>query len=187
MTSPQSEAIDLPPPATRWVANAAALQPGPGVLSWLIDPGMLTERVSTRCGADSCLRLIDQRRDSLSPADAAALGTPEREAFVREIELVCASVVCVFAQTLVPLSTLAARPWLAELGDDALGYRLARTDDALLEAVEFALLLPGDALRDRALRDRPAMAEPLWARRKRYRLGALPLLVQEVFMPETLR
>ena len=153
----------------------------------MTDAGMLTERVSTRCGADSVLRLVNQRQDSLSRADAAALGITDLNVFVREIELVCASVVCVFAQTLVPLATLEAQPWIAELGDDALGYRLARTDDALLEAVEFALLLPGDPLRGRALRERPATAEPLWARRKHYRLGGRPLLVQEVFMPETLR
>lgn len=185
MTAPQTTTATAP--AARWVADAAALRPGPRTLSWLTDPGLLTERVSMRCGGDSALRVVDQRHDSMPRTDAAALGTTDPAVFVREIELVCASVVCIFAQTLVPLATLEAQPWLAELGDDALGHRLARTGDAVLESVEFALLPPGDALRDRALRNRPGTAESLWARRKHYRLGGWPLMVQEVFLPETLR
>lgn len=187
MTSLQSTpATDLPAPP-RWVSDAASLQPGPRVLGWLTDPGLLTERISMRCGGDSALRVVDQRRERLAQADAIALETADPTAFVREIELVCASVVCVFAQTLVPLATLAAHPWLAQLGDDALGHRLARTEDARLESVEFALLPPGDSLRGRALRDRPDVAGPLWARRKHYRLAGQRLVVQEVFLPETLR
>lgn len=179
-------AADSPAPA-RWLADAALLRPGPRVLGWLTDPGLLTERVSLRCGGDSALRVVDQRRDTMSYPDAAALGVDDPAVFVREIELVCASVVCVFAQTLVPLATLEAQPWLAQLGDEALGHRLARTDDALLESLEFALLLPGDALRTRTLRDRPDTIESLWARRKCYRLGGRSLLIQEVFLPETLQ
>ena len=187
MTAPQtSTAADMPAP-TQWVADAAVLHPGARVLGWLTDPGLLTERVSMRCGGDSALRVVDQRRERLPQADADALGIDGPAVFVREIELVCASAVSVFAQTLVPLATLEAQPWLAELGDEALGHRLARTGDALLASIEFALLLPGDALRARALRHRPQTRDALWARRKRYRLGGRLLVVQEVFLPETVR
>lgn len=187
MTAPQtSTANDMPAP-TRWVADAALLRPGPRVLGWLTDPGLLTERISLRCGGDSALRVVDQRHDCLPQDDAEKLGIGGPAVFVREIELVCASVVSVFAQTIVPLATLEAQPWLAELGDDALGRRLARTDGALLESLEFALLPPGDALRARALRERTETTESLWARRKRYRLGSRLLIVQEVFLPETVR
>jgi len=187
MTAPQTVTAADDPAPTRWVADATLLRPGAGVLGWLTDPGLLTERIALRCGGDSALRVVDQRRDIMPPGDAAALGIDGQAVFVREVELVCASVVCVFAQTLVPLATLAAQPWLAELGDDALGHRLARTGGAALESLEFALLMAGDTLRDRALRDRPDTTESLWARRKHYRLGGWPLVVQEVFLPETLQ
>lgn len=187
MNALQTRTAAETPRPEQWVADAALLQPNSRVLGWLIDPGLLTERVSLRCGGESALRVVDQRRDVMPQADAEALGIADPDVFVREIELVCASVVCVFAQTLVPLATFEAQRWLAELGDDALGHRLAEKGDARLESMGFALLLPGNALRARALRERPDSTEALWARRKCYRLGGRPLLVQEVFLPETLR
>ena len=187
MNALQTRTAAETPRPEQWVADATLLRPNSRVLGWLTDSGLLTERVSRRCGSESALRVVDQRRDVMSQADATALGIANRDMFVREIELVCASAVCVFAQTLVPLATLEAQPWLAELGDDALGHRLAQQGDARLESMEFARLLPGSALRARALRARPDNTEALWARRKCYRLGGRPLLVQEVFLPETFR
>ena len=187
MTAPRPRTTARESAPTRWVADAVALGADARALAWLTDPGLLTERISMRCGSGSSLRVVDQRRDVMPPADATALGVGGTAVFVREIELVCASVVCVFAQTIVPLATLDAQPWLAELGDDALGHRLARTGGALLELLEFALLEPGDVLRARALRDHPEVSASLWARRKRYRLDAHPLVVQEVFLPETMQ
>lgn len=185
MTAPRTRTAAESPAPEQWVADAALLRPDPRALDWLTDSGLLTERVSLRCGGESALRVVNQRRDVMPQADAIALGIADPSVFVREVELVCASIVCVFAQTLVPLATLEAQRWLAELGDDALGHRLARADDARLESLEFALLIPGNALRARALRNRPGSLDALWARRKRYRLGGRPLLVQEVFLPET--
>lgn len=184
MTAPQTTTIAEPALPAQWAADAALLRPGPRVFGWLTDPGLLTERISLRCGDESALRVVDQRREWLPQAETVALGIPGPAVFVREVELVCASIVCVFAQTLVPLATLDTHPWLAGLGDDALGRRLALTDGALLESLEFALLPSGHALRARALRDRPDVTESLWARRKRYRLGDHLLIVQEVFLPE---
>lgn len=187
MTALLTVSASAPDRPTPWVADPALLRPEPRVLGWLTHRGLLTERVSLRCGTDSALRVIDQRSGVLDPAEAAALGFPGTAVFIREVELVCASVVSVFAQTLVPWPTLESQPWLAELGEEALGTRLARTGGAKLEALDFAVLPPGHPLRERALGDRRNGADSLWARRKHHRIGGLPFVVQEVFLPEAFR
>jgi chorismate--pyruvate lyase len=182
-TSPRT-----PPAAATpdWVGSATALGAPPAVVGWLTEPGLLTERVRARCPDAFDLRIIEERRDILAPADARVLGAVDAACFVREIELTCGGSAVVFAQTLVPAATLAAEPWLAELGTEALGPRLARTGHARREPFEFARLDPPHALHQRAWRGFGPRPGALWARRARYRLGPQSLVVQEVFLPETL-
>lgn len=180
-TSPRTP---LPPAAVpAWVGPGAATGVPPGALGWLTERGLLTERVRDRCPASFGLRIVEERRDLLERADQRFLEAPDARCFVREIELTCSATALVFAQTLVPAATLAAEPWLAELGTDALGPRLARTGHAQREPFEFARLDPAHALYRRAWRTGGAGPAALWARRARYRLGVHALVVQEVFLP----
>lgn len=173
-------------PAPSWVPGTAALAAPPALLAWLTEPGLLTERVRCLCPGCFGLRIVDQRHDRLDTADAAALAVAPGACFVREIELGCGDEAIVFAQTLVPAATLAAEPWLAELGEEALGPRLARTGHARRDPLEFARLEPRQALFHRAWRSAGALPAALWARRARYWLGGHGLVVQEVFLPGTL-
>jgi len=177
----------LRPPATAWTPDPAHLDPGAVPLSWLTEQGLLTERVRGGCGGAFGLRVVDQRHDLLAPTDAAALQVQDLSAFVREIELTCDGIARVFAQTLVPAATLAAEPWLALLGNDPLGPRLATLGGALRDPLEFAHLGPGDALYARACHHDAAPPAGLWARRARYRLATHCLIVQEVFLPGVLQ
>ena len=89
-----------------------------------------------------------------------------------------------FAQTVLPASTLGQYPWLRELGDSPLGEALRQVDEPLeREPLEYAELPAGHPLAEAARVD----GGILWARRAVYRLGGLPILVQEVFLPELLR
>ena len=173
-------------PAVRWTPVLESLHPDPLVERWLTEPGLLTERVRRHCSGESGLRIVDERRGVLSAADAATMGVADLSAFVREVELTCDHTPCVFAQTLVPAATLAAEPWLAALGKEALGPRLASLGGAVRDPLEFARLTPGDALFARAARDLPVSPPALWARRARYRLATHCLVVQEVFLPGAL-
>jgi chorismate--pyruvate lyase len=157
------------------------------VVGWLTEAGLLTERIRRSCAGDFGLRVVDERHDLLSPQDATALRVQDLSAFVREVELTCDDAARVFAQTLVPAATLAAEPWLALLGNDPLGPRLATLGGALRDPLEFTLLGPGDALLARACRQMPAPPGTLWARRARYRLATHCLMVQEVFLPGVLQ
>jgi chorismate--pyruvate lyase len=174
-------------PVTPWTRDVAALRPEPRALEWLTEQGLLTERVRSRCAGEFGLRIVEERHDVLAPADAAALGVADLSAFFREIELTCDDTPVVFAQTLVPDATLAAEPWLALLGNDALGPRLAAMGGAVRDPLEFARLTPVDLLFERAMRDVATPTAVLWARRARYRLATHCLIVQEVFLPGALQ
>jgi chorismate--pyruvate lyase len=174
------------PPEPGWTADIDRLAPPREARGWLTELGLLTERVRSRCHGTFVLRIVDERLDLLSPADAAALEVADLSAFVREIELTCDDRPQVFAQTLVPSATLTAQPWLAQLGDTALGPRLASLGGALRDPLEYARLSPGEPLCGRALHDSDPGRVGLWARRARYRLGPHCLVVQEVFLPEVL-
>jgi chorismate--pyruvate lyase len=174
-------------PAPRWTPDPAALEADRVVLGWLTEPGLLTERVRRGCDGEFGLRVVDERHDLLDPADAGALGVQDLSTFVREVELTCDGAARVFAQTLVPAATLAAEPWLALLGNDPLGPRLATLGGALRDPLEFAELGPGDGLFARACRETRFPPRSLWARRARYRLATHCLIVQEVFLPGVLQ
>jgi chorismate--pyruvate lyase len=153
----------------------------------LTEPGLLTERVRLRCADGFGLRIVDERHGLLAPDDAAALEVADLSAFVREIELTCHAAAWVFAQTLVPAATLSAQPWLGQLGDTALGPRLASLGGALRDPLEYARLRAGNALFECASHGLANLPDELWGRRARYRLGPHCLIVQEVFLPDALR
>jgi chorismate--pyruvate lyase len=186
MTSRPIPAPPLRSLAPCWTPDPASLEAGAVTLGWLTEPGLLTERVRRGCAGEFGLRVVDERHDLLAPEDAAALRVQDLSAFVREVELTCDGAARVFAQTLVPAATLAAEPWLALLGNDPLGPRLALLGGALRDPLEFTLLGPEDALFARACRAVPVAPEGLWARRARYRLATHCLIVQEVFLPGVL-
>jgi chorismate--pyruvate lyase len=150
---------------------------------WLIGKGLLTERLRAVCGDRFALRLVAQTTGLLSAAQRSALGTDDSAAFFRDVEMCCADRVWVYAQTVVPDSTLSAHPWLAELGDAALGETLAGLSGFERRSYEFAWLAADEPLCAKALRHADIGPPGLWARRSRLVLRGSPLLVQEMFLP----
>jgi chorismate--pyruvate lyase len=173
-------------PAPGWTSRLGELVPAapPAAAAWLAEPGLLTERLRACCGGQPGLSVISEAEAPLASADAAALLASGSAAFVREIELTCDGRPWVFAQTLVPLATLARHGWLSSLGRAALGERLAAVPGIVRGPLEFARLGAGDRLYQRALRDRRDPPEALWARRSWFAIAGDRLLVQEVFLPE---
>ena len=150
---------------------------------WLIGMGLLTQRIRSACGERFRLRLTLQWTGLLSQALKSALCAGDAAGLFREVELCCATQVWVFAQTVVPDSTLCMHPWLAELGDASLGETLSGLSGVARSAYEFAWLPAGDELAARALGEADLKPEGVWARRARIQLRGAPLLVQEVFLP----
>jgi chorismate--pyruvate lyase len=173
--------------APRWTARLEdfALVAPPAAAAWLREAGLLTERLRACCDGEPGLTVVSESEASLTPEDAAALRTSGTSAFVREIELTCDGRPWVFAQTLVPQATLARQRWLRSLGRAALGERLAAVAGLERGPLEFARLVAGDCLYQRALRERREHPAGLWARRSWFAIEGDRLLVQEVFLPES--
>jgi chorismate lyase len=159
--------------------------------SWLAEPGLLTARIRTLCGEQMRFRRLGPlRRAELSPDAASRLAVPDTHCLLREIEFRCGDERIVYAQTVLPDSTVTAHPWLRDLGDSPIGETLRQAGASVeRQPLEYAELAPTNPLAVAAACGEPADALPprLWARRAVYRLGAEPILVQEVFLPALLR
>jgi chorismate lyase len=155
----------------------------PQLRSWLIGKGLLTQRLKAVCGERFGLRLVDQWTGLLNAAHQSALRSSDSAGLFRDVEMSREDTVWVFAQTIVPDSTLCTHPWLAELGDSALGETLSGLSGIERSSYEYAWLPVNDAVTARALRDAELKPAGLWARRSRMSLRGAPLLVQELFLP----
>jgi chorismate lyase len=185
----QSAAIQDERKLLRWTRSLEEFEPPapPAATAWLSEPGLLTERLRACCGGRQGLVVISEREAPLATAESALLQAPGNAAFVREIELTCDRRPWVFAQSLIPLATIARHGWLSRLGDTALGERLAESPQLKRGPLEFARLTPGIALFHRAWREDSTPPAALWARRSWFAIDDARLLVQEVFLPEALR
>jgi len=151
--------------------------------AWLIGRGLITLRMRAACGERFGLRQVEQWTGLLEGTLQSALRVGDNAGLFREVELCCADQVWVFAQTVIPDSTLCAHPWLAELGDASLSETLHELSGVERSSYEYAWLPVADRLSMRALREAELTLPGLWARRSRIRLHGAPLIVQEVFLP----
>lgn len=186
----QSAVLQDDPGIVHWSERLEACVPPAdrAVAAWLSEPGLLTERLRACCNGRPGLAVVAEAEATLSRADAALLlAAAGSAAFLREIELTCDGHPWVFAQTLIPMATLARRRWLSTLGDTPLGERLVAVPGIGRGPLEFARLTPRAALYRRALRQHASPPAGLWARRSWFAIDGDRLLVQEVFLPEALR
>jgi chorismate--pyruvate lyase len=153
------------------------------VRPWLIGKGLLTLRMKAVCGERFALQLVDQWTGLLNAAHKSALRSQDNAGLFRDVEMCCGEQVWVFAQTIMPDSTLCAHPWLAELGDSALGETLSDLSGVERSTYEYAWLPVEEPVTARALRDAEVKPAGLWARRSRVSLRSAPLLMQELFLP----
>jgi chorismate-pyruvate lyase len=172
---------------TGWVPaeRLGQLDVDPRMRSWLIGKGLTTERMRDACAERFGLHLVDQWTGLLSATLQNWLRVPDGAALFRDEELCCGDQVWVFAQSIIPDSTLCVHPWLAELGDSSLAEMLSALSGVERGSYEYAWLPADDALSARALRGTDVAPPGLWARRARIRLRGSPLLSQEAFLPAT--
>ncbi len=161
-----------PDSAIDWFSEPgdAATHPGPELYGWLTDTGLLTARLRRQCEDNFRLTVIEDHVGAQPDSNTDKL---------RRIVLWCGDQPCIYAETLLPLTTTAEHPWLKELGDEPLGETLQTRSDVTRGSFEFALLtapqLPADL---------PAQTDgALWARRSEFFVGNTSLLVTEVFLP----
>lgn len=178
-------------PSSPWATLDRVELHAPAALrSWLAEPGLLTARIRALCGERMRFRLLGPLRSTrLYDELQVRLDLYGERCLLREIEFCCLGERVVYAQTVLPESTVRAHPWLRELGDSPIGESLRRAGESLeREPLEYAALPPDHALSLAASDASPdAQRATLWARRAVYRLAGRPILVQEVFLPALLR
>ena len=146
---------------------------------WLAEPGLLTALVRRACGRDTAFRLLRVERSPLPATLAHRMGVADTGCLVREIEFTCGDRRWVFAQSVFPDSTVRQHPWLATLGNVALGESLLGQPEVSRQPLEYREIAAGEELAVAA----GGLDQPAWARRAVYRLSMAPIMVQEVFLP----
>jgi chorismate-pyruvate lyase len=143
-------------------------KPAAELSSWLLEPGLLTARLRTQCTENFHMEVIN---DIHSRADTTALH--------RQVVLWCGEAACICAETIIPVATAIAHPWLRKLGDEPLGERLQSQENVTRSGFKYALINP-DSLPDNISIDSTA---ELWARRSDFFIGSDALTVTEIFLP----
>ena len=181
MTLEQTRSVD----STQWLPaeRLGQLAMEHQARAWLIGKGLVSLRMKALCGEHFTLQLIDQWTGLLTAAHRSALRSSDNAGLFRDVEMSHRGNVWVFAQTVIPDSTLCAHSWLAELGDTALGETLNDLSGVERSPYEYAWLQVSDPLTARALRDAEIKPAGLWGRRSRVSLRGAPLLMQELFLP----
>ena len=80
------------------------------VRAWLIGHGMLSARIRALCAERFSLRLLDQWSGLLTGSQKSALRVADNAALFRDVEMSRDEQVWVFAQTVMPDSTLSSLP-----------------------------------------------------------------------------
>lgn len=137
--------------------------------SWLLTPGLLTQRFRDSCGAKFRVNRLPERMVS-----------NERW---REVEMCCGATVWVFARTRFPLATLDAAPWLAEIGDTPLGEAVAAHGGVARGDFDYAELGAHHDVIATALRRAQLAPQSLWARRSVFEVADNLFMLHEVFLP----
>ena len=137
--------------------------------SWLLTPGLLTQRIREAAGTEFHMRVLREGRAG--------------DAHVREIEMRCGSTPWLFAHTRIPADTVASQPWLAAIGGITLGEALATRGDLTRSPFHYALLTTEAWVVARATDHAGLAPRALWVRRSDFAVAGAPFALYEVFLP----
>jgi len=137
---------------------------------WIADQSSLTQRLISLSGGAFKVRLLNQGIQPMQVEECLAFGERVGSmASIREVELLCAGQSCVYARSVIPLSSLKGKQRrLACLGEQPLGAFLFADPQLCRSKVD---VLPLDAQRK------------AWGRRSLFSVGGYPLFVSEYFLP----
>ena len=144
--------------------------------------GSLT--AALRDHSDDAFSMRVVRQDTLDLCAVQTGPLQSDRGIVREVVLMGGPDDWVFAQTVIPLATANAQPWITAIGGQPLGDALFHREDVVRSALEFASIEAPQPLfeRTRAL-GLNAAGQSLFARRSCFFANDAPLLVTEVFLP----
>jgi chorismate--pyruvate lyase len=156
----------------------------PALLSWLTDRGSLTARLKGHCPGRFSLRVLGEQWVRPDPSEARLLKVRhDQKVLLRQVHLLCGGQLCVYARSVIPLTTLKGKHRrLLFLGDRPLGEYLFASPTLERGRIEWGSLSPGSVLYQTAMPD-GGSGESVWGRRSLFRIDDKPLLVSEFFLP----
>lgn len=177
---------------TRW-RSIKQVKPGTipdSIRNVLLDTGSLTELLEQYCNNEFNLELKSQSWQRPLLEEAGLLHLPGgRHALVREIYLKCGNKRLVYGRSIIPASTFTgAERRLAFLGKRSLGNYLFTQRKAKRGNMEIGRIKSGNHLFKLAHQDIvPKKGTDLWGRRSMFFIKEKPLLVVEIFLPDSIK
>ncbi len=175
------------PQSNRWLlpSQTRKRQINPQILSWLSDEGSLTQRLKQHCPGRFAVHVLAEEWGRPDPAEARLLGIPHTQhVLLRQVHLTCADQLCVYARSVIPLTTLKGRHRrLRYLGNRPLGEYLFSSPTLRRQRVEWGCLTPGTSLYRVAIAGQVNAGELIWGRRSLFVIDGKSLLVSEFFLP----
>ncbi len=137
------------------------------------------------CPGQFSLRVLSQQWVIPEIDEARILNIPYRQtALLRQVQLLCGDMVCVYARSIIPLKTLKGRHRrLLFLGDSPLGAYLFANPSLQRNQQQLASIAKKDALFDIAPAGSVQDCAQIWGRRSLFAIDQTPVLVSEYFLP----
>lgn len=171
---------------TKWLnanTQTQAIQYTPAQ-NWIQSESSLTIRIK-ELGIAFSLQVLSQSEQLLSKEQQQQLATNDTSAIFREVLLKQGNVPLIYAQTVIPKSTVTGtEKMLAELGNQPLGQVLFQSPQAIRSEIEFAEVEKTSQLGlyiEKELSQ--SITSPCYIRRSNFLLNNKPLLVCECFLP----
>lgn len=121
-------------------------------------------------------------------SEAQLLKIPlNQKVLLREVYLKCADNLCVYARSVIPLSTLQGKHRrLKYLGDRPLGEYLFASPNLHRETIEWTQQLAANHLLQTSVLQPDHSGSLIWGRRSLFKIDKNSLLVSEFFLPHLL-
>jgi len=150
-----------------------------------MDEGSLTQRLKTFCPEQFSVVVLAEEWGKPDHSEAKLLGIPmAQKVLLRQVHLKCGDQLCVYARSVIPLSTLQGKHQrLQYLGNKPLGEYLFANPTLKRSKIEWSKLTKSSSLYNIAMTDQPETGEPVWGRRSLFQIDAKSLLVSEFFLP----
>ena len=137
------------------------------------------------CPGQFSVRLLSEQWTRPKKDEAKLLDIPQRQTvLLRQVQLLCADTVCVYARSIIPLKTMSGKHRrLRYLGERPLGAYLFSNPGLIRASQQLASISKKDPLFNIATSGSGESCEQIWGRRSLFTIDHKSLLVSEFFLP----
>ncbi len=164
--------------------NHSLLSDFPDIKQWVCSESSLTIKIK-ELGVAFSVEVLSQSYRSLDKSMQSVINTGDSVALVREVVLKQGDVPLVYAQTLMPESTIiGTEKRLSDLGNQSLGQILFQSNQAIRDQIECAVV-ENDSPLALFIEDKlkQSLTKTCFIRRSLFHLDNKPILVNECFLP----